>query len=268
MRNPFCIFILTLFLAVHAANAGPASKTVRETAEWIVKKFGTGRAGKTIDEVAAATARAVEKHGDEALPLLRSAGHAGFEALETAGKQAPDVLKLFARRGDEAVWLISQPKKLAIFMKHGDTAADALLKHPGIADDLIERLGREVVGPLQQLGKSGAQQMGMAASEGVFSATSRSGELIGVIGKYGDRAMDFIWRHKGALAITATLTAFLANPEPFIQGGKELITEPVNALGAAIIPRANWTILLSVTAAAAAALCAFRMVLRSRRQPR
>jgi hypothetical protein len=268
MKRVFLIFLAALLAATSIAQAGPAGSAVRESAEWIVKKFGAGRAGRTVDEVAATTARAVEKHGDEALPLLRSAGHAGFEALELAGRQSSDVIRLFARRGDEAVWLITQPKKLAIFMKHGDGAADALLKHPGIADDLIERFGSNAISPLQQLGKGGAQQLGMAAREGVFEAAPRSAEMLGVVGKYGDRAMDFIWRNKGALAATAALTAFLNNPEPFIQGTKDLIAQPMSALGSIVARQANWTMILSIATAACAGLFALRVLLRSRRPAR
>ena len=35
--------------------------------------------------------------------------------------------------------------------------------------------------------------------------------------------MDFVWRHKGALAVTTVLGAFLAEPETFLGGGRELV---------------------------------------------
>jgi hypothetical protein len=34
--------------------------------------------------------------------------------------------------------------------------------------------------------------------------------------------MDFIWRHKGALGVGTTLTAFLAQPKAFIDGTNQL----------------------------------------------
>ena len=34
--------------------------------------------------------------------------------------------------------------------------------------------------------------------------------------------MSFIWRHKGALAVSATLAAFLAEPQAFISGAKDI----------------------------------------------
>ena len=265
MNRLIALAFAVLLSGSHLAQAGPVSAGARETAQWIVKKFGPGRVGKTVDEIALATARTVEKHGDEALPLLRATGHAGFDALESAGKQAPDVVKLFARRGDEAVWVISQPKKLTIFLKHGDNAADALLKHPGIADDLIERFGGKALAPLQRLEKTGAQQMAMAAKEGLFEKTPRSAELLDVVAKYGDKAMEFIWKNKGALTVAASLAAFLHDPEPFIQGGKDLAVGAIEPVAVEIAKRTNWTPVMIVGVAGCAGLVALRMWIASRR---
>lgn len=223
------------------AIAGPAATTIREAAEFIIGKFGKGAAGQTVEEVAEATAKAVAKHGDEALPLLRNSGHSGFAALKESGERAHDVLKLYARKGDEAIWVISQPKKLAIFIKHGDSAADALLKHPGIADNLIGRYGDDAVGALNGISRQSAQRLNMLAEDGVLSATQRSGELLPIIRKYGDEAMDFIWKNKGSLAVASVLTTFLADPQAYISGAKNLVVDPI--LGP-IAKGTNWTLIL------------------------
>ena len=218
--------IITIFIfltSIQASVAGPASSAVRETAEFIVSKFGRGAAGQSVEEVTAATAKAIATHGDSALPLLRKTGHAGFTALDQAGDKAPDVIKLFSRRGDEAIWVISEPKKLAIFIKHGDSAADALLKHPGIADGLIGRYGDNAVGALNTVTRQSAQRLSMAADDGLLSATARSPELLTVVRKYGDEAMDFIWKNKGSLAVASVLATFLADPQSYISGAKELM---------------------------------------------
>jgi hypothetical protein len=47
--------------------------------------------------------------------------------------------------------------------------------------------------------------------------------LLAVIERHGDRAMDFVWRHKGALAVSTILATLLAEPEVFLGGGRELI---------------------------------------------
>lgn len=234
------IIAVLCFAFASPATAGPPGTAIRESAEFILTKFGKGAAGQTVEEVTEATAKVVARYGDEALPLLRNSGHAGFTALKEAGENAPDVIKLYARKGDEAIWVISEPKKLAIFIKHGDSAADALLKHPGIADSLIGRYGDEAVGALNTVSRQNAQRLSMVVDDGLLAATPRSSELLRVIRQYGDEAMDFIWKNKGPLAIAAVLGTFLADPQAYISGAKELVVSPVVEPIARSI---NWTLI-------------------------
>ena len=224
------------------AGAGPTSAALRETADYILSKFGRGVAGQTAQEVENTTAQVVARYGDDVLPLVKATGHQGFAALEQAAVQAPDVIKLYARKGDEAVWLISEPKKLTIFLKHGDAAADALIKHPGLADDLIEQFGGGAAAALNNVSKQSAQRLGIVAEGGLLAANPRSSELLSVVSRYGDAAMDFIWKNKGALAVTAALGTFLADPQSYISGVKQLIVDPVIA---PIVGNTNWTLIIA-----------------------
>ncbi len=239
----FSVLCINLLLGASFSFAGPAGAAIRETAEVVLKKFGKGAAGQTVEELTEATTKAVARHGNDALPLLRKSGHAGFAALEEAGDKAPDILKLYARKGDEAIWVISQPKKLAIFIKHGDSAADALLKHPGIADNLIGKYGDNAVGALNSVSRQSAQRLSMIADDGLLTATSRSSELLPIIQRYGDAAMDFIWKNKGALTVASALTLFLANPEVYISGAKSLVVDPI---AGPIARSVNWTLIIII----------------------
>lgn len=234
----FFASILAAFLIVISLSveAGPAASALRESAEFIFKKFGSGVAGKSATELEVTIARLAEKYGESAAPLLRNAGHAGVGALEQAGTKGPLVIKLFGRRGDEALTVITNPARLSLFLKHGDVAADALIKHPGIADDLIGRFGDDAAKALTGLSRQSAQQLGIVERDGLLAASARSAELLPVIGKYGDQAMAFIWKHKGALAVTALLTTFLTNPEPYTSG--------VLGLTSLIAKSINWTLLI------------------------
>ena len=258
MRNARTLVLALIagMLLSGVAEAGAATSAVRETAEYILQKFGRGAAGQTVEEVSESTARAMARYGDGVTPLVRATGHRGFAALEQAGEQADEVIRLYARKGDEAVWVISEPKKLAIFLKHGDSAADALIKHPGIADDLVGQFGDEAVVALNGVSKRSAQRMAMAAEEGVFAATPRSAELLSVVRRYGDEAMDFIWRNKGALTVATVLGTFLAEPEAYISGAKQLLVDPVLA---PIAQTTNWTWII-----AGALLIAFLPVITRR----
>lgn len=243
IRKVTLALLLILFAHPFPLGAGVTTTAIRETSEFILKKFGKGAAGETAEQIASKTTKVLAKHGDECFPLLRRSGHAGFQALEEAGEQAPDVIKLFAKRGDEAVWIISQPKKLTIFLKHGDTAADALLKHPGIADDLIEKYGVNAGGALTRVSRTQAQHLSMMAADGTLDAIPQKAELLDVIRKYGDEAMDFVWKNKGSLAVAAVLATFLSDPESYISGAKELIADPVLK---PIAQNTNWTLIILV----------------------
>ena len=240
LRFPFVALLLIAFMT--PAISGPAVTAIRESAEFIMSKFGKGVAGQTVEEVAEATSRAVAKHGDQALPLLRNSGHAGFTALKEAGENAPNIIRLYVRKGDEAIWVISEPKKLAIFIKHGDSAADALLKHPGIADSLIGSYGNEAVGALHTVSRQSAQRLSMVAEDGLLNATPRGKELLPVIRRYGDEAMDFVWKNKGSLAVAAVLGTFLDDPQTYISGARELVISPVVE---PIVRSTNWTLIVA-----------------------
>ena len=239
--------VLALLLAVSsdAGIAGTLSTGARQAAEFILQKFGKRVPTQTVEEVAAAVSGAAAKYGDEAVPYLKASGHAGFDALEQAGVKAPDVIKLYVKRGNEAVWIISKPEKLAIFIKHGDGAAEALIKHPGRADVLSARHWAECGGALNRISQQNAQRLGMSADEGLLSATQRSPELLGVIRKYGDPAMNFIWNNKGALTVGTLLAGFLVDPEAYFSGAKSLVEPVAQSVVEPIVKGVNWTLILS-----------------------
>jgi hypothetical protein len=78
--------------------------------------------------------------------------------------------------------------------------------------------------------------------------------------------MDWVWRNKGALTTVAVVTAFITNPEPFINGavkvvdtGGEKIIRPVAETAAKSI---NWNLFAGVGVACLVLLVAVRIVLR------
>ena len=62
----------------------------------------------------------------------------------------------------------------------------------------------------------------MMVNDGSLAASGKAPELLQVIGRYGDRGAEFVWKNKGALAVGAVALAFVTDPEPFIIGTREL----------------------------------------------
>lgn len=234
------IAIFMTLLVEPSTMAGPAPQAAENLVDFLAKKFGRKAAGGGAILVRRANDVLV-KHGAAGGDFLKAAGYKGFDILDAAGARSADVIKLFARRGDESLWVISEPKKLAIFLKHGDSAADALLKHPGIADALIEKYGSQAANALVKVSKQNGQRLALATKEGLLDATPKSRELLSVIERYGDPAMDFVWKNKGSLLVAASLTSFVADPQAYFSGLKSLVVEPVLA---PILGGINWTFIL------------------------
>ena len=92
-------------------------------------------------------------------------------------------------------------------------------------------LARSSSRAMAALAPRNARRLAILAEDGALARSGRWGELVAVIERHGDRAMDFVWRHKGALAVATVLGTFLADPEAFLGGGRELIggaaTQPI-----------------------------------------
>ena len=103
----------------------------------------------------------------------------------------------------------------------------------------------------------------MMMAEGELAKTGRAAELLEVIGKYGDPAMDFIWRNKESLAVGTTLAAFLATPETFLNAAQsvaktvgENVVRPLAEVPGTVVKEVvgevarhtNWTLVFTVIA--------------------
>jgi len=206
------------------ARADIASKVAREAAEYVVKKFGRAAAREGAETLAERIAAGAARHGDDMIAAIRKVGPKALSLADDAGAQAPAALRILSTHGeDAAVWVLRRRVGIKLLARHGEDVAEALVKHKGLAEPVIERLGGPAVGAFRAVGPQGGRRLAMMAQEGgELAAFGRAPELLGVIGRYGDPAMDFIWRNKGALAVGTALTAFLADPEAFIDGSNRL----------------------------------------------
>jgi hypothetical protein len=61
------------------------------------------------------------------------------------------------------------------------------------------------------------RRLAILAEDGTLARSGRWSELLAVIERHGDQALNFVWRNKGALTVTTVLEMFLADPHAFPQ---------------------------------------------------
>jgi hypothetical protein len=213
---------LGLLLMSAPAQAG-VGKAAQEAAEFVLKKFGMTAVREGGEAFAGRIASAVARHGDDVIAAVRKVGPKALSLADDAGENAPRLLRMLAAHGDDAARVFARPQALTLLSRYGDDVAEVLIKHNGIAEPLLASLGAPALKAMGALGPQAGRRLAMFSTDGTLSALGRTPELLGVIGKHGDKAMEFVWRHKAVLAGTAALTAFLVNPEPYLDGTNQLI---------------------------------------------
>jgi len=246
----FILSAIAFFLTVSSAFGQTRSQVAREAAEFLISRFSDDVAKETVSTLTKKISSYVVKYGDEAVDAIKAVGPRGFKLIDEAGENGSAVVKLLSRHGNEAVWVVSKKNGLAIFVKYGDEAVEAMIKHPGVAGQVIEELGVPAAKALKVVDGQNARRIAMMTEDGALNAAGKSEELLGVISRFGDRAADWIWKNKAGLAVVSIATAFVANPEPFIEGsvevvksGLEFVVRPVAEKAAGSI---NWNLIVLV----------------------
>lgn len=249
------ISILCVCVAVMSAaspvEAGVVSKGIHEALEYAGRKFGKEVAAEGSERLASKMMQLAARQGDDVVAAaLKKVGPRAGKIAAEAGEHSGVALRLLGRYGANAVPLVMRKASLKAVARYGDDATVALLKHGQIGDTLIQRWGKGGAEALARVTPQNGRRLAMmAANDGLKP------ELVSVVRRYGDEACDFIWRNKGALAVGATLTAFVASPEEFMNGTQQLTTavgdaavKPVLELPKAIISHINWTVIAILAA--------------------
>jgi hypothetical protein len=218
MRNATLSLLLAAIAAgsVSEAHADGKLTAARQLAEWTLRKF-TGKATQEGTEALSKRIMvAAARHGDDLVSAaVRKSGMKALSLADEAAEHAPRVLRFIGKYGDEGAALLT--KKSIKLLALGDEAAAALIRHKGVAEPLLESYGSSAVKALASVAPRGGRRLAMMAG-GDLAAIGRTPELLAVIARHGDRAMAFVWENKVLLAGGAALAAFLADPEPFING--------------------------------------------------
>jgi hypothetical protein len=267
--NRWTGLLLICWLATWASPVLADAKTqaAREVVEYVLQRFGRQAVREGTEVLAQRIEMAAARHGGDVLEAVRKVGPRALPLLEEAGVHSRQAAAVLARHGEQgASWIVARPTAMSLVARHGEGAAAVLVKHAGVAEPVVEKFGARAVRALEATGGQGGRRLAMMTADGELTRIGRSEELLEVVAKYGDRAMNFVWDHKGALAVTATLTAFLANPEPFLDGVEKITdtvaqnaVRPLAEVPAAmareaageVARRTNWTLLgLGIIAAA------------------
>lgn len=248
--------------------AGAKTKAAREAADYVLRKFGKEAAEEGAEKLAVRIESLAAKYGDDAVRAARKGGPRALQAIEKSGNYGSQAAELLARHGDEALWIVENPRRLKLLARYGDDAAEAMLKHKGLAEPLLASFKKPAGKALAALDGQNARRLSMLAESGDLAKIGRTDALLDVIGRYGNRGMDFIWRNKKTLAVGAALAAFLADPQPFIDGTSQLaenFARPVaETVGGEIARRADWTWIGVAAIGAAAAYLALKFFVRER----
>lgn len=210
-----------------------ARRAVREIAEL----FGREAAERAEPRIV----KVVELMGDDAVRALRKAGPAGLDALEKFGAPAARILD---RWGDDGTRLLLTEGDAAVHAlgRWGDDAVEFMVRHPGVGGDLLRHFGADAL--RAKISTEGAVILSRLADP--IRSSGRAAQLFDVVERFGDRACAFLWRHKGTIFVTAVLVSFLSDPQPYLEGVKELLVAPASGLAMEAVRRADWTLIFLI----------------------
>lgn len=248
--------MLALLVMAGSAWADAKSRAAKEAAEYVLQRFGRGAVREGTEVLARKIETAAARHGDDVFAAVRKVGPRALPLVEEAGAHGSQAVKVLARHGEAGAIVVARPAAMKLIAKHGDEAASVLVKHAGgVGEPLVEQFGGAGVKALASTGSQGGRRLATLLADGDLAKMGRTQELLEIIGKYGDRAADFVWKNKGSLAVGTTLAAFLANPEPFLNTAnaatqvvaentlKPLAQTP-GVFAAEVAKGTNWTVVL------------------------
>lgn len=202
----------------------------KEAAEQLLRRFSKEMADEGVEKITTRVQAVMANAGDDALKVIEKGGPRALRILESSGTDAAISARLLSKYGDDAIGALESPVRLGMVREFGEEAGEALIKHGAVAEKLISSAGTPAVGAIKQLSNQSVRRMAMLADEPTSATLAKNPDLLAVVGRYGDRAMDFIWRNKLTLAGGTALAAFVANPEPFLDGTRQLVENTVETV--------------------------------------
>lgn len=235
----------SVLLSATPVNAGVSAAAIRELIELVSKKFGSEMSEDAIKALPRGVEQAVKSGGADAVQAIQKLGPKAIRLIDQSADDASLTARLLAKYGDDATELVSTPGPMKLVKSLGDDAAETLVKHGIPSENLLNVGGLAASKAANQLSSRHGRQLIMLADDESTKQLVRNDALMNTITKLGDRGMDFVWKNKAALLAVGAIGAFVANPEPFIDGTASLAqvaAESVaNPIAEGIASRTNWT---------------------------
>jgi hypothetical protein len=233
MRFQMKIFLAGYLLAtctgsVHAGVASVAGKGSREVAEIVLKNGGREITEEALEKTTLQLSRVVEKCGQEALPVCKKYGPKALRVLYDAGDDGGTYLvKAIDQYGDDAIRAGATRLGRSVIREGNELGIRNVARFNDQIVPLMRRYGSSADRAFAALTETrDAQRLLLLEAEKIIPSI-KFGELLDVVGKYGQKGLDFIWKNKGPLAVLDVLVTFLKDPEAYINGVKDLVTAVV-----------------------------------------
>ena len=239
-RAVLSLAILAFLSGEASAQAAAAKKAAQELVDALRSRFAREVAEEGSENLERSFASAIARHGDDVALAARKVGpRVALNAVQRHGAAGAGIL---ARFGDDGARLLTleAPAVLRVYSSLGDDGVRFMIRrHKSLSAARLPDLALPI------------------------SRSGRAKDILSVLEQYGDRACAFIWKHKGVIFGSAALAAFLANPEPYINGIRPLAELPI----ARIAESTDWTAVFMMGTLLLAALAAIRMLLLRRTRP-
>lgn len=207
---------------VYSGIVSSGGKLAREIAGELAEQTGRKASREFIETTSVQLEKIASKCGNEALDVIEKNGLAAFRVFQAAGDDAgPYLVNAIRAYGDDAIRIAQTTAGRTVLRSGSETAIRAVARHTDATIPLIRQYGDNCARALTQISPAnGRRLIQMVDEESLKSGDFQS--LMGTIEKYGDKAMDFIWRHRKVLTSATLLTAFVNDPEPYLNGIKQL----------------------------------------------
>jgi len=266
------LICFSLFLGFVTTSQKAQGQGKLGLAKELVESLGLRFSKEVAEEGAELLTRKVEtflvKYGDDGAEALRKVGPQAIQLADDAAADGIQATRWLAKFGDDATSMVRSESRRSLATQLGDEAAEAMIKHGEIAEPILEMAGKPAANALRVVSEQNARRISMMNNAGELEKIGRTSELMETIGKYGDKGMEFVWKNKGALAISGALVAFLADPEPFIEGTRELANVAAQSafepIAKEIGKKTNWTVTIITVALCALGYFSFKTWIRQR----